>query len=89
MVPCLVVSVLFFFVFKCPLSFLFCFFNCRISPPTASTHQMSPKLQEAMEGLISVFHSYSANEGDKYKLSKAELKTLLQGELACLLAVSQ
>lgn len=52
-------------------------------------HQMSPKLQEAMEGLISVFHSYSANEGDKYKLSKAELKTLLQGELACLLAVSQ
>lgn len=50
---------------------------------------MSSKLQEAMEGLISVFHSYSANEGDKYKLSKAELKTLLQGELACLLAVSQ
>lgn len=49
---------------------------------------MSPKLQEAMESLISVFHSYSANEGDKYKLSKAELKTLLQGELACLLAVS-
>lgn len=59
------------------------------SPPAAPTHQMSPKLQEAMEGLISVFHSYSANEGDKYKLSKAELKTLLQGELACLLAVSQ
>ncbi|XP_075886233.1 protein S100-A1 [Nelusetta ayraudi] len=50
---------------------------------------MSPKLQEAMEGLISVFHSYSANEGDKYKLSKAELKTLLQGELACLLAASK
>lgn len=50
---------------------------------------MSSKLQEAMEGLISVFHSYSANEGDKYKLSKVELKTLLQGELTSLMAVSR
>lgn len=49
---------------------------------------MSSNLQTAMEGLISVFHSYSGKEGDKYKLSKAELKNLLQGELAEFLTVS-
>uniref|UniRef100_A0A3Q1JC46 Protein S100 n=2 Tax=Anabas testudineus TaxID=64144 RepID=A0A3Q1JC46_ANATE len=42
---------------------------------------MSSKLQEAMLGLIEVFHSYSGKEGDKYKLNKRELKTLLQNEL--------
>ncbi|XP_076593479.1 protein S100-A1 [Chaetodon auriga] len=50
---------------------------------------MSSNLQAAMEGLIAVFHSYSGKEGDKYKLSKAELKNLLQGELADLLAASK
>uniref|UniRef100_A0A3Q4AH67 Protein S100 n=1 Tax=Mola mola TaxID=94237 RepID=A0A3Q4AH67_MOLML len=50
---------------------------------------MSSKLQTAMEGLISVFHSYSEKEGDKYKLSKPELKNLLQGELAELLMASK
>ncbi|XP_070822554.1 protein S100-A1 [Chaetodon trifascialis] len=50
---------------------------------------MSSNLQAAMEGLITVFHSYSGKEGDKYKLSKAELKNLLQGELADLLAASK
>lgn len=49
---------------------------------------MSSNLQTAMEGLISVFHSYSGKEGDKYKLSKAELKNLLQGELVEFLTVS-
>ncbi|MEE6491725.1 hypothetical protein FKM82_016345 [Ascaphus truei] len=34
-----------------------------------------------MEALISVFHTYSAREGDKYKLCRRELKDLLQNEL--------
>jgi len=49
---------------------------------------MNSQLQKAMEGLIEVFHSYSGKEGDKYKLSKLELKSLLQGELADFLSVS-
>lgn len=49
--------------------------------PTAGLKTMSSKLQEAMLGLIEVFHSYSGKEGDKYKLNKRELKTLLQNEL--------
>lgn len=42
---------------------------------------MACNLQKAMLELIKVFHCYSGKEGDKYKLSKAELKTLLQNEL--------
>ena len=49
---------------------------------------MTSQLESAMEGLIKVFHSYSSKEGDKYKLSKAEMKSLLQGELSEFLAVS-
>ncbi|KAF7660185.1 hypothetical protein LDENG_00287570 [Lucifuga dentata] len=42
-----------------------------------------------MEMLITVFHSYSAKEGDKYKLNKGELKNLLKGELCDFLASSK
>nr|XP_061789856.1 protein S100-A1-like [Nerophis lumbriciformis] len=47
---------------------------------------MSSQLEKAIEGLITVFHSYSSKEGDKHKLSKAELKTLLQEELTDFIA---
>uniref|UniRef100_A0A3Q3S7E8 Protein S100 n=3 Tax=Mastacembelus armatus TaxID=205130 RepID=A0A3Q3S7E8_9TELE len=49
---------------------------------------MCSNLKKAMMGLIDVFHSYSGKEGDKYKLSKGELKTLLQRELGDLMAAS-
>ncbi|KAM8869373.1 protein S100-A1 isoform 1-T2 [Spinachia spinachia] len=50
---------------------------------------MTTQLQTAMEGLIAVFHSYSGKEGDKYKLSRGELKNLLQGELGDFLSASK
>ncbi|XP_067395410.1 protein S100-A1 isoform X2 [Emydura macquarii macquarii] len=46
---------------------------------------MASQLERAMEGLIAVFHNYSGKEGDKHKLSKKELKELLQTELGCFL----
>ncbi|NWT47282.1 S10A1 protein, partial [Uria aalge] len=51
--------------------------------PTARA--MASQLEGAMETLINVFHHYSGKEGDKYKLSKKELKELLQSELGCFL----
>ncbi|KAJ8354613.1 hypothetical protein SKAU_G00221800 [Synaphobranchus kaupii] len=50
---------------------------------------MVSKLENAMESLIRVFHEYSSKEGDKYKLSKVELKSLLHGELCDFLAASK
>lgn len=54
-------------------------------PPAAAA--MASQLEGAMETLINVFHHYSGKEGDKYKLSKKELKELLQSELGCFLEV--
>lgn len=45
-------------------------------------------LPDLMAGFIQVFHSYSEREGDKYTLTKAELKTMLQDQLGDSLAVS-
>ncbi|XP_071583115.1 protein S100-A1 isoform X1 [Heliangelus exortis] len=52
---------------------------------TPQTTAMASQLEGAMETLINVFHHYSGKEGDKYKLSKKELKELLQSELGCFL----
>ncbi|XP_075380935.1 protein S100-A1 isoform X1 [Mycteria americana] len=51
----------------------------------SSAGAMASQLEGAMETLINVFHHYSGKEGDKYKLSKKELKELLQSELGCFL----
>ncbi|XP_027527334.1 protein S100-Z [Neopelma chrysocephalum] len=42
---------------------------------------MTTPLKDAMDTLIKIFHHYSGKEGDRYKLSKGELKELLTSEL--------
>jgi hypothetical protein len=46
-------------------------------------------IQQAMSLLIASFHKYSGKEGDKFTLSKVELKELLQAELGEMLGVSE
>lgn len=71
---------------SCGITFLVFKLLCSIQIITVEN--MASQLENAMETLIKVFHTYSSKEGDKYKLSKAELRSLLQGELSVFLAVS-
>ncbi|XP_027565785.2 protein S100-Z isoform X2 [Pipra filicauda] len=52
--------------------------DCRAALPLTA---MTTPLKDAMDTLIKIFHHYSGKEGDRYKLSKGELKELLASEL--------
>ena len=49
----------------------------------------SSNLESAMQMLIKTFHKYSGKEGDKYTLSRGELKELLLEELGSYLGVRE
>uniref|UniRef100_A0A3Q3LD95 S100 calcium binding protein T n=2 Tax=Labrus bergylta TaxID=56723 RepID=A0A3Q3LD95_9LABR len=58
----------------------------RMSMPNSEN---ASTLENAMQLMIQTFHKYSGNEGDKYTLSRAELKEMLTAELGNYLGNAQ
>uniref|UniRef100_A0AAV2MCK9 EF-hand domain-containing protein n=1 Tax=Knipowitschia caucasica TaxID=637954 RepID=A0AAV2MCK9_KNICA len=60
-------------------------------PPRMSLPNLenASTLESAMQLMIQTFHKYSGNEGDKYTLSRAELKEMLTVELGNYLGNAQ
>lgn len=58
-----------------------------LNPPSSMSKEPSSNLESAMQMLIKTFHKYSGKEGDKYTLSRGELKELLLEELGSYLGV--
>ncbi|KAK3508489.1 hypothetical protein QTP70_030956 [Hemibagrus guttatus] len=57
--------------------------------PCSMAKEPSTNLESAMQMLIKTFHKYSGKEGDKYTLSRGELRELLTEELGNYLGNAQ